>query len=42
MDGLGLATILLTLVGVMAASWVAVRCGIKPPIEQEREDGWEG
>ena len=39
MDWLGLLTILLSLVGIMAASWVAVRCGIRPPIEQEGEEG---
>jgi len=41
MDGLALAGILLLVAGMMAASWVAVRCGIRAPIEKEREDGKE-
>ena len=32
-----LAGILLSVAGMTLASWVAVRCGIKAPIEQEEE-----
>lgn len=39
MDWLGLAGILLFVAGIMAASWVAVRCGIRAPIEKEGQEG---
>jgi hypothetical protein len=42
MDRLGLVIMLSSLTAIIAACWVAVRCGIKPPIEREGEDGWEG
>jgi len=41
MDGLGLVSILLLVAGMMAASWVAVRCGIRAPIEKEGDEGKE-
>ena len=42
MDQLGFVSILLLMVGIMVASWIAVRCGIRAPIENERENGKEG
>jgi hypothetical protein len=36
-----LSILLLLMVGIMVASWVAVRCGIKAPIENERGNGKE-
>jgi hypothetical protein len=42
MDQLGFASILSVMVGIMVAAWVAVRCGIRAPIEKERENGKEG
>jgi hypothetical protein len=41
MDTLGLVIIVLTLAAIMAVCWVAVHCGIKPPLEQEGQD-WDG
>jgi len=37
--GLG---IFLLVVAIMVASWIAVRCGIRAPIEKERGNGKEG
>jgi hypothetical protein len=42
MDPLGFASILLLMVGMMVAAWVAVRCGIRAQIDKERENGKEG
>jgi len=43
MDQLGfLGILLLLMVGMMVASWVAVHCGIRAPIEKERGNGKEG
>ena len=43
MDQLGFVSILLLMVGmILVASWIAVRCGIRAPIEKERENGKEG
>ena len=43
MDQLGFLSILLLLmVGMMVAFWVAVRCGFRAPIEKERGNGKEG
>jgi len=39
---LGLVIIFLLVVGMMAASWVAVRYGIRAPVEKERGNGKEG
>ena len=39
---LGVVSVLLLAVGMMGAAWVAVRCGIRAPIEKEAEDGEEG
>jgi hypothetical protein len=39
---LGLVIIFLLVVGMMVASWIAVRCGIRAPIEKERGNGKEG
>ena len=39
MDRVGLVSIVV--VGIMAASWVAVRCGIRASIDKER-NGKEG
>jgi hypothetical protein len=36
-----LSILLLLMVGMLAASWVAVRCGIRAPIEKERGNGKE-
>jgi len=41
MDWLGLTSILLLVAGMMAASWIAVRCGIRAPIKKEGEEGKE-
>jgi hypothetical protein len=30
------------LAGIMVAAWIAVRCGIRAPIENERDNGKEG
>jgi len=42
MDQLGFVSILLLMLGIMVASWIAVRCGIRAPIEEEGENGKEG
>ena len=39
---LWLVSILSVLIGIITVSWVAVRCGIRAPIEKERGDGTEG
>ena len=39
---LGLVIISLLVVGIMVASWIAVRCGIRAEIEKERGNGKEG
>jgi len=36
-DGAMLAGIFLSVAGMTVASWIAVRCGIRAPIEQEEE-----
>jgi len=41
MDQLGFVSILLVIAGIMVASWIAVRCGIRAPIDKERENGKE-
>jgi hypothetical protein len=40
MDTLGLVIMLSSLTAIMTACWVALRFGITPPLEQEKED-WE-
>jgi hypothetical protein len=40
--GLWLVSISLLVVGMIAGSWVAVRCGFRAPIEKERGNGKEG
>ena len=42
MDQLGFVSILLLMLGIMVASWIVVRCGIRAPIEKERDSGKEG
>ena len=41
MGQLGFVSILLLMAGMMVASWIAVRCGIRASIDKER-NGEEG